>query len=81
MSALLEVSGLSKAFGGVRAVSQVSFNVAAGELLAMIGPNGAGKSTCFNRLNGQLQDLTACEPRRKLRPRASALPTPNPHPT
>ncbi len=55
MSALLEVSGLSKAFGGVRAVNQVSFNVAAGELLAMIGPNGAGKSTCFNMLNGQLR--------------------------
>jgi branched-chain amino acid transport system ATP-binding protein len=55
MSALLEVSGLSKSFGGVRAVSQVSFNVAAGELLALIGPNGAGKSTCFNMLNGQLR--------------------------
>ena len=58
MSALLEVSGLSKAFGGVRAVNQVSFNVAAGELLAMIGPNGAGKSTCFNMLNGQLRPDT-----------------------
>jgi branched-chain amino acid transport system ATP-binding protein len=55
MSALLEVSGLSKAFGGVRAVSQVSFTVAPGELLALIGPNGAGKSTCFNMLNGQLR--------------------------
>lgn len=54
MSMLLEVRNLSKAFGGVQAVSQVSFSVAAGELLAMIGPNGAGKSTCFNMLNGQL---------------------------
>ncbi|MFM8547138.1 MAG: ABC transporter ATP-binding protein [Betaproteobacteria bacterium] len=55
MSALLEVRDLSKAFGGVKAVSRVSFSVAAGELLAMIGPNGAGKSTCFNMLNGQLR--------------------------
>ncbi|MFN0161941.1 MAG: ABC transporter ATP-binding protein [Burkholderiales bacterium] len=54
MSALLEVAGLSKAFGGVRAVAEVGFEVAAGELLALIGPNGAGKSTCFNMLNGQL---------------------------
>lgn len=55
MTALLEVRDLSKAFGGVKAVSKVSFSVAAGELLAMIGPNGAGKSTCFNMLNGQLR--------------------------
>jgi len=55
MTPLLEVLKLSKAFGGVKAVTQVSFNVAAGELLAMIGPNGAGKSTCFNMLNGQLR--------------------------
>jgi branched-chain amino acid transport system ATP-binding protein len=51
---LLAVSGLSKAFGGVRAVHDVNFEVAAGELVALIGPNGAGKSTCFNMLNGQL---------------------------
>ena len=51
---LLSVQGLSKSFGGVRAVSDVSFEVGAGELLALIGPNGAGKSTCFNMLNGQL---------------------------
>ncbi len=51
---LLTVSGLSKAFGGVRAVHNVNFEVAAGELVALIGPNGAGKSTCFNMLNGQL---------------------------
>lgn len=50
----LAVNGLSKAFGGVRAVSGVSFAVDAGELLAMIGPNGAGKTTCFNMVNGQL---------------------------
>jgi branched-chain amino acid transport system ATP-binding protein len=51
---LLEVSGLSKAFGGVHAVNGVSFSLARGELLALIGPNGAGKSTCFNMVNGQL---------------------------
>jgi branched-chain amino acid transport system ATP-binding protein len=51
---VLAVNGLSKAFGGVRAVSGVSFAVEAGELLAMIGPNGAGKTTCFNMVNGQL---------------------------
>jgi branched-chain amino acid transport system ATP-binding protein len=52
---LLEVQGISKSFGGVRAVSEVSFTVAAGEILALIGPNGAGKSTCFNMLHGQLR--------------------------
>jgi len=52
--ALLVVSGLSKAFGGVRAVDRVSFSLAAGEMLALIGPNGAGKTTCFNMVGGQL---------------------------
>ena len=52
---VLSVRDLSKAFGGVHAVREVSFDLAAGELLAMIGPNGAGKTTCFNMLNGQLR--------------------------
>jgi len=51
---VLAVRDLSKAYGGVQAVRDVSFSVAAGELLAMIGPNGAGKTTCFNMLNGQV---------------------------
>jgi branched-chain amino acid transport system ATP-binding protein len=51
---VLDVAGVSKRFGGVRAVVGVSFGVAAGEMLALIGPNGAGKSTCFNMLNGQI---------------------------
>ena len=51
---VLSVRNLSKAYGGVQAVSDVSFSVAAGELLALIGPNGAGKTTCFNMLNGQI---------------------------
>lgn len=55
MSVVLQVQGLSKAFGGVRAVRDVNFALGPGELLAMIGPNGAGKSTCFNLINGQLQ--------------------------
>ncbi|MDP2409164.1 MAG: ABC transporter ATP-binding protein [Pseudolabrys sp.] len=51
---VLAIRGLSKAFGGVRAVNDVSFAIGPGEFLAMIGPNGAGKSTCFNMINGQL---------------------------
>ena len=51
---LLTVQGLGKSFGGNRAVDDVSFSVAPGELLALIGPNGAGKSTTFNMVNGQL---------------------------
>jgi branched-chain amino acid transport system ATP-binding protein len=50
----LSVSNLSKAYGGVQAVREVSFSVAPGEMVAIIGPNGAGKTTCFNMLNGQL---------------------------
>lgn len=52
---LLTVEGLSKSFGGVHAVVDVSFSLEAGEMLAIIGPNGAGKSTCFNMINGQLR--------------------------
>ena len=54
MSAL-SVRGLSKSYDGVQALRELSFGVAAGELVAMIGPNGAGKTTCFNLLNGQLE--------------------------
>jgi len=70
----LSVRSLAKAFGGVAAVDQVSFDVGRGEFLAMIGPNGAGKTTCFNMINGQLapdggeiwfaqQNLAGREPR------------------
>ncbi len=52
---VLAVRALTKAFGGVHAVREVSFEVGRAEFLAMIGPNGAGKSTCFNMINGQLK--------------------------
>nr|WP_294548604.1 ABC transporter ATP-binding protein [uncultured Rhodopila sp.] len=52
---LLAVRNLTKAFGGNEVVSNVSFDVAAGEAVALIGPNGAGKSTCFNMVNGQIR--------------------------
>jgi branched-chain amino acid transport system ATP-binding protein len=71
---VLAVQGITKSFGGVRAVDAVDFEVSAGELLALIGPNGAGKTTCFNMLNGQLRpdagrisfrdrDITSLQPR------------------
>jgi branched-chain amino acid transport system ATP-binding protein len=55
MKPVLDVTNLSKSFGGVQAVAGVSFAVAEGEMKALIGPNGAGKSTCFNMLMGQLK--------------------------
>jgi branched-chain amino acid transport system ATP-binding protein len=51
---LLVAQNLCKAFDGVVAARDVSFTVAAGELVAIIGPNGAGKSTTFNMVGGQL---------------------------
>ena len=49
---LLEVRGLNKRFGGLRAVQDVSFEVDEGEILALIGPNGAGKTTTFHLITG-----------------------------
>ena len=49
---LLKVTGLSKSFGGLKAVQNVSFEVHSGEIVGIIGPNGAGKTTLFNVING-----------------------------
>jgi branched-chain amino acid transport system ATP-binding protein len=75
---ILSVYALSKNFGGVRALDQVSFDVRPGEILALIGPNGAGKTTCFNVINGLFpatagaiflegKDLTGLPPYRRAR--------------
>jgi branched-chain amino acid transport system ATP-binding protein len=50
--ALLEVEGLTRHFGGVRAVADLSFSVREGEIVGLIGPNGAGKTTVFNLVTG-----------------------------
>ena len=50
--ALLEVNGISKAFGGLQAVKDLSFTLEPGEILGIIGPNGAGKTTAFNMIAG-----------------------------
>jgi branched-chain amino acid transport system ATP-binding protein len=52
MTALLELDAVSKRFGGLQAVRELSFVVNAGDILGLIGPNGAGKSTLFNLING-----------------------------
>ena len=72
---ILEVRGISKTYGGLRAVQDVSFDVAPGEILGVIGPNGAGRTTLFNLLNGLVppgagavrfegQDITGLKPNR-----------------
>jgi branched-chain amino acid transport system ATP-binding protein len=50
--ALLEVEGLTRFFGGLRAVGNLAFSVEPGEILGLIGPNGAGKTTVFNLVTG-----------------------------
>ncbi len=73
----LRVEGLSKNFGGLQVLQELSFTVEAGDRLAIIGPNGAGKTTLFNVVNGQLaatagrvyllgQDITHLGPHRRL---------------
>ncbi|MEO6298126.1 MAG: ABC transporter ATP-binding protein [Paracoccaceae bacterium] len=77
MAAVLEARNISKRFGGVTAVDQMSFAVAAGEILGLIGPNGAGKTTMFDLLAGAVapsageihlmgQDVTRQPPHRRL---------------
>jgi branched-chain amino acid transport system ATP-binding protein len=52
VSALLELRNVTKTFGGLTAVKDVSFDVGAGEVVGLIGPNGAGKTTTFNLITG-----------------------------
>ncbi|MDB5854278.1 MAG: transporter ATP-binding protein [Herminiimonas sp.] len=55
---LLSVDAVSKRFGGITAVKDISFTVMPGEILGLIGPNGAGKTTCFNLITGFYKPTT-----------------------
>lgn len=57
-TALLQVEGLTKHFGGIAALVDYSIHISAGELIGLIGPNGAGKTTVFNLLSGVLKSTS-----------------------
>src|SRR5436190_2015866 len=74
---LLQVEGVSLAFGGVKALSDVSFDIRKGEIRAIIGPNGAGKTSMLNCINGFYHPTDGCitfkgRRRAKMRPHAAA---------
>jgi branched-chain amino acid transport system ATP-binding protein len=60
MTMLLETRGLSRSFGGLKAVSDVNFRVEKGEVRAVIGPNGAGKTTFVSLISGRLAPSAGC---------------------
>ncbi len=69
MTAMLEVRNLSVAYGGLRALTDVSISVAAGQFVTVVGPNGAGKSTLFKAISGVVPPVSrsrarTCWPRR-----------------
>ena len=55
---MLEVSNISKRFGGLLALSDITFGVGSGEIVSLIGPNGAGKTTCLNLITGFFKPST-----------------------
>src|SRR5712692_3985415 len=55
MSALLSLQGVSKSFGALKVIDDVSFDVAGGATLGILGPNGAGKTTLFNLIGGDVR--------------------------
>ena len=73
-SALLDVQNLSRSFGGIHALSDVSLTVTRGTIMSLIGPNGAGKTTFINVINGVYSpdsgairktcDVLSCKPNR-----------------
>ncbi len=78
MTRVLDVNGISKNFGGLKAVDEVTFTLDQFDVAALIGPNGAGKTTCFNLLGGALtvdagsvvfggEDITSWSPHRRAR--------------